>query len=1141
MANPPNEQQYQAITEFNKNLLVSAGAGTGKTSVLTQKFLRLLEERRANVTGIVAITFTNKAAAEMRQRIQSGIESKLVTAAAANELEYWQTQLSQLENARICTFHSLCLGLIREHPLEAGIPPITGILSDGEETLYLKEAVTGVLTASYLNPDLDKQVYHQLFVEFGWDSLINSLMQIYREIRESGQKIAAVIETSDVRLKYYIENRPVEVENPVILIDNLLDFSRSQKLTERANEIIGSFLEKWTDWRQSIMTSSAEAVIPIFREVCKSLPKNLPNSIKPLVVAIHDTVDQLIRKHADLKAINRLPVIGELLCQIDLRYRELKQESGLVDFTDQQILARDLLRDNYQITEKLHSEIQYLLVDEFQDTNSLQMELIRFLVGNPGEAGRWMAVGDIKQSIYRFRGAEADVILQLREKFENENQVVIPLSINYRSNPMIINYVNQIFQDLLADENFTFEPLQATRSDAGSSIEFLLTGEEDLKSQAQQVAAYLVHLVEESRQLETPINYKDIVILFRASTSMPLFQQALQEADIPYYASGGSNFFFRQEIVDQFNLLRLVEQRYDAVALMGLLTSPYVGLSEESLFWLSQGEGLVAEFYESQLNHPEIPASELERLIRFRGVITELQENRDQYQITGIIRTALHQLHYREILWTLNNPGQRLANLEKLLAKADEYTAKGYTDLTRFLTYIQELESVDAGETDAPTQAESQNVVRLMTIHRAKGLEFPVVIIPDLDRHFCHSTGQKIIFHKKLGLGFKMVVAGDEATTDPLEEIKLLEKREEISELKRVLYVALTRAGQRLVLAGSGNSGSKGEAFKTANSWMRWFELLHPFPENNDFFDYNGIPVRIIREVPEVFARTDASILLNEFSSGFTENDSLGITTGIEVAATALTALRSKPLTLKVTEIITYKDCPRKFYFKYRLRLPEVSTGTIVSDFETAGPVDAMGTEIGNFFHLATRSESPEWPENLWQEHFTQQHSAAFGKVKDDVLLMWQNYIGSEYSKTGNGCWDEIPFTVKIDPKLRVEGRFDRLFVDETGQMRLVDYKTHRIPSEQTNNTARRYSWQLQLYALAVKTLWGKMPDRAELYFPYSGRSINVPLDDTSMASTITEIEKIAEMIANNEDYQKYPVKENCQGCHYSYFCGRKS
>jgi ATP-dependent helicase/nuclease subunit A len=1140
MAHSLNREQLEATSWFDSDLLVTAGAGTGKTSVLTGKFLRLLEERRAGVTEIVAITFTKKAAAEMQDRIRQGIVDHLAGAAEVEEREFWKSQLLKLERARICTFHSFCLGLIKEHPLEAGVPPVSGILGEGEETIYLNQSIETALTEAFAIAGDNRQVLTRILFEMGWDPFLANLGRVYQAIRESGNTSEAVIRLSIETITKSNPPTPYQMAHLVELIEDLLTYSRTVELTGHAGEIISSLLENWPGYRDSLTGGGTAELLAAMNQLKKALPKTLPAAIKDRVVEIRDLLEGLTTQSLDREYLLRLPVFGDLLARVDRCYAALKQESGLLDFTDQQLLARDLLRGYPDLAAEVRQGIRYLLVDEFQDTNSLQMELVNLLTGDDYRDGRLMVVGDVKQSIYRFRGAEADLLRTLAQQFREKQGKLISLTQNYRSNHMIIKFVNQISGEIFKNEAFTYESLEAAVPDQGSNIEFILTGEADRTVEAGMIAARIFQLVRESEAAELPVRYGDIVLLFRSGTDMALYQQALQKLGIPYFTASGRGFYRCQEVMDQLNLLRLVQQRYDGIALLGVLTSPYAGLTDEGLLWLGEGQNLITGFYESETFSESIPVSIRERLYRFRELLVDLQQNRENLKIPAILRTALEQCNYREILWTFPNPGQRIANLEKLIAKADEFVAKGFYDLHRFLAYIEKLEEVEVLEGEAQTEAEAGDAVRLMTIHRAKGLEFPVVFLPDLDRQFPRGSQTKLVYHKAAGLGFTIPVdEGETGAPTNWEIIKELGKQEELSEYKRVLYVALTRAKRQLILAGSGVNRSKGKTLEAAGNWMKWFELLLPLGQASSTLDYQGIPIRITREIPAVAGPVPLPSLLDRYLSqlpgGFFSATSGGGSER-EVAATAIIAKGLK--SFKVTELLVFRNCPRRYFWQYCLRLTETAPDLAAQSQErTTGGRHHLGSRIGIFIHQATRLANSTWPEELWLQNFGDLTPGESGRLKPDLVRIWNNFRQSRYTEASGECWDETPFLVKMAPEVSIEGRFDRLIRGQNGELILVDYKTHRVPAGEANLLATGYYWQLQLYALAVETLWGRLPDQAVLYFLYPNLPVPVPMERERLNRTMDEVKKIAGFVNQHHQLQDYPMKSGCQSCGYSLYC----
>lgn len=1137
MKHPLNEQQAKAVREFDTDLLVTAGAGTGKTSVLTNKYLSLLEERRATVGEIVAITFTKKAAAEMRNRIQQEILNHSLEEQDPEAKDFWVHQLKALESARITTFHSFCLGMLHEHPLDIGLAPVTTILGDGEETIYLHQAIEDSLLKSFHDEALDSQALTKMAIDFGWENFIRTLADIYRRIRESGDCFDNVIQKSIRIIQGSIEQIPYGFGNIEEEIADFLDFCRTVKLTEKAQEVVEAFRMEYQS-QQDVLKSnfSPDMVLSILTKLKKGLPKTVPNTIKDRVVAIHALIDAYAQKLIDREALHRTTILGLLLNQIDFTYSNVKKEFGFMDFTDQIRLVRDLFHTNPDILWETRQEIRYLLVDEFQDTNSLQFEIVNLLVGEERHQGRLMVVGDIKQSIYRFRGAEADLIEGFAEDLQDRRGKIIPLTQNYRSSPTIIHFVNSFFSELFQDEIFDYQRLEAASQDKEGNIEFLLTGACDREAEARMVAERISQLAGPG---EADLKYSDIVILFRASTSMTLYQQALQRTGIPYYTASGGGFYRRPEVVDQLNLLRLVEQRYHSVALLGLLHSPYVSLSAESLLWLSEGDNLLEKFYGgeefSERACEQIPAAERVRLRQFHRLIVGLQKNREYLNIAAMIRTALQSTNYREVLWSMPHAGQRLANLDKLLEKADEFTGKGFNDLRRFLEFIEKLEEAEVVEGEAQTQAETGNAVRLMTIHRSKGLEFPVVILPDLDRQFPISAQGKLAFHKSAGLGLSIRFGENESYPSSLwQQIRDFDRREELSELKRVLYVALTRAKQQLIMAGSGASRSKGQTIATANNWMKWFELLIPLDTEQPLLDYQGSKIKITREVPFSTIQAQERSFLAESIAELSKT--IPVETVQETAVTLL-PVGSPAKSFKVTELIVFKDCPRRYFWQYQAGLKFELAEEGPHDKENPAG-DSAGAKIGSFLHQVFQSGSTNWPEDLWLQTFRGQTGPESLRLKAELLQMWQNFRASRFTEAWGKCWDEVPFIMKLDDNQRVEGRFDRLIQTRDGALTLVDYKSHRIPVGEVGKKSVPYFWQLQLYALAIQALWGRLPDQALLYFLYPNQTVAVPLDEDSLAQTKREVTSIMEFIEEHDQWRDYQKGERCEYCNYQGICG---
>lgn len=1133
-----NVQQQEAIENFDCDMLVSAGAGTGKTSVLTRKYLKLLEDRTLSINEIVAITFTDKAAAEMRSRIREGIEGCLLNAAAEDK-NYWKGLLELSEQARIMTFHSFCSSLIKEYPLEAGIQPGAAILDSGESGVALKKIIAEVVLQTVENAD---GAFAEFASAYTLRDLIVMLRDVYLKIQESGLTFADIIALSGQSLKEFnpqlISEQTTEI---IIAVDSfLLEFSE-QKLTPAAAT---KFRQLQNDFpliksRLKQQNSDLAKVIGELNALREYLKGNWPALIKEEIVNLREVLEEAELALLDNQAALILPLFQNVLESIHDKYREFKLEYGYIDFLDMQLLARDMLKSNESLAEEVRRGIGYLMVDEFQDTNMLQMELVDILISQ--DQCHWMAVGDVKQSIYRFRGADAGIIVDLRRRLSEQNGKIVPLVVNYRSRTSVIDYVNAVCSAIFKSEGFPYEALEAGQKkvDDDSGIEFLMTAEDDSAAQAELTAARILTLVAKGEY-----RYSDIVLLVRATSEMEAFQKVFQNYDIPYNMTGGSNFYQRIEIKDQLNFLQAMENPQDESLMLAILTSPFVGLDEATLLKLLNGISLTALLEQTETPPLEGVSSQLQRFYRFRELFQKLQKNLSEMTVPDILRYALKNSSYSELTRLFPDGSQREANVEKLLSIAANFSVKGKHSISGFIEYLEELNSNGAKESDASIQGDENDAVRMLTIHASKGLEFPVVILPRLTKGLSKSGSgtNSMLFHKSCGLAFRLRLSdGESYETSLYKKISELVKREELSESKRLFYVALTRAKNRLILLGSDAHllrEDKDIDINSANSWLRWLRLVHEIPTDANSFSFAGMTVKVTREISTDSLDTSKKLLLNEISP-ISETTELP-----ELPELPRLGLQSAAVTLSPSMIMLYNVCPRQFFLRFGYRLPEKANVEFTPRFEEEDfeneRSDGLGAIIGTFFHFLAENHLEAWSDYLWQQFLSENEISEPQKLESEIKQMWNNYCQSEYAVCDSDeYYDELAFSMEAVPGLEIEGRMDRLIVTD-GKLVLVDYKTHRIESEQVAEEAEKYFPQLQLYSLAIKRMFGCLPDRADLFFAYSGTVVSVPLNDDAFASLTEKLKKISNSLLKERNPQSYQTATDvgkCRSCKYAWFC----
>ena len=853
------DEQRRAITAREVSVALSAGAGCGKTFVLTERFLAELEPEgtaaRPRLNQLVAITFTERAAREMRDRIRSACRQRLLDC-DDKHADYWLNLIRELDSARVSTIHSFCGSLLRSHAVEAGLDPRFRVLDGSQTTTLLYELIDDALRN--LLADRDEATL-SLLTRFSLNALHDMVSRLVaaRQDIDWPQWQRETPDTLIARWEAFWRSQTIPlllrrlVESPNA--KTVLHLARRHPPTHaKMRERCDVLLEQVPSLPAS---KDPAAQLAIIREAAKvqggGTKKDWASEesfvrFKDAAAGLRKEIDAILKRLAFDPAAARpaaeaaLQVLG-VAASVDAQYAGKKRELGVLDFNDLLIHARDLLTnpERRDLRRRMASQIRLLLVDEFQDTDPLQVELVKALCDNEYLRGKLFFVGDYKQSIYRFRGADPHVFRQLREQMPVEGQ--LPLSLNFRSQPAILDFVNALFHDALGDG---YEPLHAHRTQVGPTpaIEFLWAindvpehGEaqpaaipaapespsaavdngDDVgfrerlrRREADWIARRIRVLLDSGEKIvwdsaaakqgvpaARAVRQGDIALLFRALTNVEYYEEALQRYGIDYYLVGGRAFYGQQEVFDLLNLLRTLESPCDEVSLAGILRSPMFGLHDESLLWLwNHRNSLAGGLFDAEL--PGELDREQGRRVQFAAeTLRSLRAMKDRLPIAELIHEAMRRTGYDAILLTEFLGERKLANLQKLIDRARTFDRVGVFTLSDYITQLAEFVARQPDEALAATHPESTDVVKLMTIHQSKGLEFPVTIVPDIARPR-RVMGPGIAFTPQLGPMLK-----DKNATTGYDFYMLAEAEEEASEIGRLLYVATTRAADYLILA----------------------------------------------------------------------------------------------------------------------------------------------------------------------------------------------------------------------------------------------------------------------------------------------------------------------------------------------------
>jgi len=1146
------EQKIAAHT-LDRHLSVTAGPGAGKTFVLVERYLEILRTQKISVDNIVAITFTNRAANEMRERVRTTIDGLLRTT-AGDERKRWLRHKRALEGAVITTIHGLCSRLLHEFPVEANIDPQFVLLDEHQAVMLLEAAVEESLTSA-IHHGYEKIV--QLTQGFGRSALARALLELYWKYRGEGLSLGTIEKLSAAHHASEADYRAALGE----LDGAMADLISVRGLSRGAEEKRSRIAQGWPGLRAIMATPPNEQTIGAYCQAIEDLREWRPKKGKGTTAAVERLDELLWGQESKNPVRGKVPTLGfdllardyalallKLLREIDDRLDGEKQRLSVVDFDDLQLRALKLLNDHPEVMSRVAERYRFFLVDEFQDTNGLQRDLMTKLGMMPG--ANLFIVGDRKQSIYGFRGADVDVFREMSAEIESAGGTQVPLHLNFRSQKPLIDSLNFLFERIFhARAEIPFEHRaqlgyvehepgipERGAEDHSPLVELLVSvlpdaarnepdesdddsaDDQNQPSVRERDAEQLVERINtlvstgsadtlsarsESRQDAcAPFKYGDIAILFRALTGVWVYEGALRRAGIPYLTVQGKGFYQREEITDLIQLLRFLDNTTDELALAAVLRSPLCGISDNALLALRCGPKTGDQEAERLHRRHLWPAlrkqsevqfiddEERAELDRASAFLDAMVRRRNRCGIAELLRQAVAETEFMTVIAANFDGAHRIANVEKLFRLAEQFERTGANLIRDFVDYVEEFEAVGGRESEGQMD-KSADVVRLMTVHQAKGLEFKVVIIPDLHREPIRRDAPFILDRRK-GLSLRVPDGRGQMVRGAfLEELQKRAGWREEFESMRVLYVAATRAEDRLIFSGAiPRKSLKNLCVTEREQWLAWIwqaiELdEYPQCEVKQFGDEVRIDVRIkagLVGVPPAVAQDssqDASVPGIDLSRPFTE--SFPLLQPIPPGAGRI--LRR----FSVTQLINFQRCARQYYFDRMLRAPGAEELAAWNDAEAPEPpanltATLKGAVIHRFCETFAVGDEPEQRLRASFEDVTRQKQAELAgrtfeiKTEEavrDLTPLARNYLDSDVFKrvtaahrvneeTANsklqipnsnlaapGLWSELRFRLRRRLGI-LTGTIDKLLITPaTGgdgvDVEIIDFKTNRF------------------------------------------------------------------------------------------------
>ncbi len=1166
---------------FDRHLSVSAGAGSGKTRVLVQRFIHILEHHPGiDLSSIVAITFTRKAAAEMMKRVMDAVEERLKDAIDKErmlDVEMWSRIRQHISSARISTIDSFCSQIVREFPLEANVPHTITPLPKSKAVIMRKQCIEDALIHFLNEEHPQSSLIHKMFHAHHHSIITNALEYLLMKGKLALSTLKEVLSSEDdtiIQKAWESIREEVSVSIATIFnaVDQLPGYRNAdfieQDLVKRWEDVQalfadfnhGQFDNQSLHFLESFQSTNKDLIGKYITQKSEATSKyrkysdqSIDEWIKeyfPIIQVLRKQIDGICSigniglKHgnsvlfAEKEALQFARLVLEIALHASSLFESQKRNEGTLEFSDIQTLAMELL-EHPDAGPKIRSSIQFLMIDEFQDTNAMQYELasriVRSLKGDEVDHQvNLYIVGDPKQSIYGFRSADVRVFGMATkdiqkanmsngtihtdgELSEDEQKGMLSLRVSFRLLPGIIAFVNDVFSRLMGNESIdyevAYEPMIAGRNitdellETGEigSITFLIHEEENeeqgMIDEAGLIASAIKDLVhnktrkiwdsqknEEGKDIPylRDAMYKDCTILYERRTKVNILMAALRAEGIPYFTSGNKGFYTSPAIVDIKNYLTFLSNPNDDIALASTLLSPFFSVSDDDLYSIRMkySDGSLWQNLNEYVHEQDI----MPELKRAYEILMGFRDKAQTMSLPILIHSMIEASHWRNIVKRMDDGEQWIANADKLIGIAREFEQRGFRHIHAFVDEL-ELSAEYDDEPEAPI-INSENAVNLMTIHASKGLEFPIVFLYDTN---AKERGKPPALYEsdQYGIGLPLIkeykVAGSHETEQSLLSMAIgIERKSKLmSEKKRLLYVALTRAKDHVFISSShkaGKSFAERSMIQLISKYSSAFTSLPSLEQGKYEFNTQltiqddhhekeiAIPIYIQRTLNEVES-------IQEIEKNIFQN---------KPQLFGKTNQEYKDEWYSISQFMMLESDEQEFRKKYVLGFPNATIDHHAGFVNDENHEDITSAQFGIMMHQALEY-IPKWvnasglDEDMIDSIITEiiQDHMSHSPEKDEVQqrmkklclhigqsdLIQRNYANLKKAKT------EYSLSIPIEDDFFCV-IYDVLIENECGEWEIWDWKTNGCSTqEQVDILTDRYTLQMRYYAYLLSLL----------------------------------------------------------------------
>lgn len=1163
-------EQRQVIDLRNCNILVSAAAGSGKTAVLIQRILsRIMDTKEpVDVDEFLIVTFTKAAAAQMKERLSQALEQAL---AEDPDNEHLQRQVMLVPMAQISTIHSFCGYVIQNYFHRTGVDPAYRVGTESELGMLRNDVLEEILEEKYESPTEEFLQMAEMSRFVKSDKEIEELILYLYEKAVSEpfprkfllrmEEFVGIDTVEDLKASEFVRRNTEYVRNVLEGIReeyntmlSLCDAPRGPAayrdfLVQEAGQFEGVLeeaeLEQLGRWVEGITFGR----LPGKRQ--PDCEEELKEAVKGLRSAVKDVVKSLKTEIFDTTLEEQLEQLGQIrgiVCaflhltgEFMERYQVKKAEKSLADFNDLEQMAMEILLEEKEdgtvhptvAAKELSGQFAEIMIDEYQDSNRVQ----DMLLGSVASENNQFMVGDIKQSIYRFRMACPDLFLEKLHRYsteEGERDRLVCLSRNFRSRDVVIEGTNGIFEQIMQPKLGGVEYDEAARLRLGAdypesgkrlaeNVDVLaIDGKDDGSYEGKLIAELIREYTGEENPLYVkgrdgyrPCGYGDIVILARSTKAIgQQIYDALAAEGIPVHMENTRGFFETREISLMVSLFQIIDNPRQDIPLAAVLRSPVFAFSDDELAQL-RGKYKNMDFYDSLLHYVNSQEEEgelREKTRQFLDLLKRFREKMTYATVSDMIQDIYNCTKLDYILTAMSNGLQRKANLELLMEVSREFDSTSYKGLHQFVRYISGIKEREEDLGEASLSGDREDVVRIMTIHKSKGLEFPVCILAGMGRSITGARSRSfLVVHPEAGIAAPLVdnergTSVSHTFTRSLARMNLLE---DLGEELRVLYVAMTRAKEKLVMTGCTRRDKcpVGTGYFQLIRAKSYFDWVLPAVQGNDWFRVKWLEMEAL-EKAEIRRQADVmvdEVMLNNFDTNITYDKTIHEMLSFMDEHQGQEELEI-PTKLTVSEL------------KKRSMEESTEEGITVLDeeaLENQSPVPAFakedaeedqalaGASYGTVWHqvmaglcfsaVKTEQELEGALEELVESGRVRAEDMRYIR-KHKLMKFLDSALGSQMreAQAEGKLYREQPFVTMIPAaevvpeaadreRVLVQGIIDGFYETEQGIV-LMDYKTDHLESGQEGILVERYEKQMELYARALEGILGKRVVRKVLY-----------------------------------------------------------